>query len=457
MAVRATYYARVKLGPKRSLTPEGFLLCQDVPLARTGLMFYGPDETPIAPAKGDELGAVRITRGDDDLFNPITLGSANGKSVTINHPDEDVVPSNVKDLEVGVCIAPRRGEGALDDLMLGDLLLKAPDGIKAVQEQGLSEISLGYDADYEETGPGEGRQTNIIINHIALVEEGRCGPRCAIGDQKPQLTGETTMKTKNGKVVDFLMRAFKAKDTAEVEALANEVKDEMGGGDPDDGGTHIHLHTGEGGGDPGASTTQDDDQLQQFMQQNASEHGEFRAQIAALQQQVQALTGSTGEGGGKGEDDPMPAEAVDELPEDLREEASKAKDSAFFRDSFQDTIALAEILAPGISIPVYDSKAKPGATFKKICGFRRQALDTAYALPDNKALIDQILGGRKLDTQRMTCDAVRTLFRSAAAMKRVANNTPRGAPAGHTQDNASQAPLSIADVNRKNAEYWATH
>jgi len=56
----------------------------------------------------------------------------------------------------------------------------------------------------------------------------------------------------------------------------------------------------------------------------------------------------------------------------------------------------------------------------------------------------------------MTCDAVRTLFRSAAAIKKTANNN-----AGRTGDvsNSAQSagPLSLSELNKKNASYWANH
>ncbi len=448
-SVRASYYTTVKLGPKRSLTPEGFLLCEEVPLARTGMMLYGPNETPIKPGPD---GITKIFRDASDLFTSATLGSANGKSVTVDHPPEDVTPKNVKDLEVGVCLSPRRGDGAMDDLMLGDLLIKAPEGISAIQDKGIEEISLGYDADYEETGEGTGRQSGIIINHIALVEQGRCGPRCAIGDQ--QTVNKGASMAKKTKFVDFLMRAFKAKDAAEIEKLAEEAKDSLEEGDDGEGETHIHVHTN---GDPAPVDnvpTDDDDDLATFKEQNAAEHKEFRDRIEALEKAIAGGTGDTTDPEG------MPDEALDEFPDDLKEDAKKAKDSAHFRDSFQDTVAMAEILSPGIRVPTYDSASKPSTTYKKICGLRRQALDAAYASADTKSIIDTILGGKKLDTTRMTCDAVRTLFRSAAAMRRVANN---GA-AIRTGDNRGgaavagvQAPRTLADVNKANAEYWAKH
>jgi len=85
------------------MTPEGFLLCEDVPIARTGVMFYGPDETPIEANKD---GLVRIMREAEDVFSPETIASYHGKSVVDDHPNEDVTPLNWKELTVGVCMNP---------------------------------------------------------------------------------------------------------------------------------------------------------------------------------------------------------------------------------------------------------------------------------------------------------------------------------------------------------------
>ncbi len=43
------FYTVASLSPKRHMTPEGFLICEDVPVARIGEQIYGPDETPIQP------------------------------------------------------------------------------------------------------------------------------------------------------------------------------------------------------------------------------------------------------------------------------------------------------------------------------------------------------------------------------------------------------------------------
>jgi uncharacterized protein len=474
---RQSFYITEKLGPKQSLTPEGFLLCEEVPLARTGMMIYGPDETPI---KAGPDGIVRISREDADVFNETTIASALGKPVTNDHPDDDVTPESWKDLTHGVTINVRRGEGAMDDLLIGDLLITTPEGIKEVRDNGKIEISLGYEADYEETGPGMGRQTNIIINHIALVEQGRCGPRCAIGDRKPTLNkGDSMKKTPSkSKILDAMLRAFKAKDADEVEKIANEVADEVGTGEGD---THIHIHNGVSEGtvtgteddniDPKAGGTEGegratftDDQIKAHMDKNEAEHMEMFARIEELEKALAELAGQKAGGAQDDENEEAAAAAMDEepelkkamldeVPEEHKEEAAKAKDSAYLADSFQDTAALAEILVPGIRIPTYDRAAKPGQTFKKVCGLRRQALDLAYAQPDTRAILDDILDGKELDTKKMTCDAARTLFRSAASMKRNLNKSVKHG-AGTKDHGARKGPVTLAELNQLNAKRY---
>lgn len=468
-ASRYEFHTTEKLGPKQSTTPEGFLLCEEVALARTGMMVYGPDETPIEAGPD---GIVKIFREPEDIFTAITFASAQGKAVTNDHPDEDVTPENWRDLSHGMMLNIRRGEGAQDDLMLGDLLITTKEGIKQIRERGKIEVSLGYEADYEEIGPGAGKQTNLIINHIALVDQGRCGSRCAIADSK-HTTKDLSMsiKTKDKaarktKFIDLLMAAFKAKDSAEIEELAEKAADEMEE-DPtaSTGDTHIHIHNGESApatddenediptgdedpleGNTDPEDTQDDGEDSRWAE-NASEHADMIRRITALEAALGSATAADSE-------EELPAEAQDEFPDEVKEEASKAKDSAYFAESFQDTAALAEILVPGIRIPTYDRASKPVATFKAIANLRRQALDLAYAQPKTRGILDELLSGKDLNTKKMTCDAIRTLFRSAASMQRNANNSLRGT----AEDKQNQSPAgvtSIADLNRLNAERWA--
>jgi len=174
------FYVTEPLGPQQAFTPEGFLVVQNVPLARTGKQLYSDKEIPI---KGDAQGKIIIDRDPEEVFRPATIASLQGKPITLDHPMDDVNPDNYNDLAVGHVINPRRGTGVFDHLLIGDLLIHNKKAIEAIRNKLLREVSVGYRADYEETGDARGRQRNILCNHLALVKDGRCGPTCRIGDK----------------------------------------------------------------------------------------------------------------------------------------------------------------------------------------------------------------------------------------------------------------------------------
>jgi hypothetical protein len=104
---------------------------------------------------------------------------------------EPVGPANWNDLSIGYVSNPRRGTGTNDDLLFADLIFTSQKGIDAVQS-GKRAISVGYNAFYEQTAPGLGRQKDIHCNHVALVDEGRCGARCSIMDGRTVYTADLT-------------------------------------------------------------------------------------------------------------------------------------------------------------------------------------------------------------------------------------------------------------------------
>jgi hypothetical protein len=154
--------------------------CVGVPIARTGTQAYGPGETPIT---GDY---VQIDRDPEEVFSPDAINAIWGKPVCNDHPSDswggriDITPDNWRQLAVGSCTNPRQSD-VEPDLLIADLIIYDQSAIRDIQN-GKNQISCGYDADYESLGPGRGRQTNIRINHVALVDQGRCGFRCSIGD-----------------------------------------------------------------------------------------------------------------------------------------------------------------------------------------------------------------------------------------------------------------------------------
>jgi len=187
------FYVTEQLGRSQALTPEGFLIVRNAPLARTGIQLYSDKEIPLT---GDSDGHVLVTRDPNEVFAAQTIMSLHGKPVTMDHPSDNVTPENWKDLAVGYVVNPHRGTGVSDSLLLGDLVLTDPEAIKSVRDGDIRELSVGYDSSYTQTGPGRGRQHNIVCNHLALVETGRCGPVCRIGDSMPAVLQVTKPRKK---------------------------------------------------------------------------------------------------------------------------------------------------------------------------------------------------------------------------------------------------------------------
>ena len=176
------FFTVAKLSPHMDWTPEGYLLCKDVPIARTGTQLYRENEVPNLDA--DDDGWISVDREPSEVFHPDSLASFLGKPVTNDHPDDIVTPDNHDRLAIGTILDVRRGENSDHDLLFADLLFTSRKGIDLVR-RGKRAVSVGYDADYERVGRGQGRQRAIRVNHLALVDEGRCGARCTIMDGKP--------------------------------------------------------------------------------------------------------------------------------------------------------------------------------------------------------------------------------------------------------------------------------
>jgi hypothetical protein len=168
------------LGPRQKLTREGFLLCGGVPLARAGRQLYHASELPNL---GQRDGWISVAREPSEVFHPDSIRSFQGRPLVDEHPADVVDPDNHAGHAIGVVTNVRRGGPPDDDVLLGDLLVTARRGIALIRG-GKRAVSVGYSADYARDADGIVRQRNIVVNHVALVNEGRCGPRCSIGDSK---------------------------------------------------------------------------------------------------------------------------------------------------------------------------------------------------------------------------------------------------------------------------------
>ena len=159
-----------KISPHRYKTPEGYLVCTDCILSRTGKQTYRKNEVF---ADSEDESEIEVDRTEDEVFSNEALASFENKPLTIEHPDEDVNVGNYKEYAVGYVRDIRRGEDDGKPVMMGNIVITDEEAISDVENHKLEELSCGYDCDIEdEDNP---QQRNIRGNHVALCERGRAG------------------------------------------------------------------------------------------------------------------------------------------------------------------------------------------------------------------------------------------------------------------------------------------
>ncbi|MEQ1150804.1 DUF2213 domain-containing protein [Acinetobacter johnsonii] len=424
---RSNIYTTGQIGRTRETTPEGYLLCRDVPLARIGTLMYGDGEVPVT---ADNTGLILIQRGEDVLFDPKTIASAEGKPITDDHPEDWVGPKNWKELSKGSGHNIRRGEGIDSDLLIGDLLVTDKDTIDAVLE-GKVEISLGYDADYIEVSPGKGLQSNIVVNHIALVDKGRCGSRCSIGDSF------MSDKTKKKKIsfADRIRNLVKTKDAEEAEKLAKAVEDE-----------ELEIETKD---------SDDDEDLD-----GKTSDAAVNRQILKMLKTMDSRLGALEKKKTKDSDDPeKPTEDndnPDDDPEKTKDDILKAEPAGkadegvtHTGDSLKEVMVRAEILSPGIKLPPTIDSANNG---KAVVLAKRQALKAAMQTTDGQKAVAPFIGANaNIDTLPIqTLDAA---FIGASELIKQQNNL-KGVRSGITTRDFGRAAPTIDQINQRNRDFW---
>jgi hypothetical protein len=475
------FYTTTRLSENIHETPEGFLVCVGVPIARTGEMVYGPGETPIESGPD---GTVIITRSADEVFSPKTIASFEGKSFTVWHPGDFINPRNWRELTKGLLFHVRRGTGENENDLLSDILVTDIDAIEKVKA-GMREVSLGYDAEYVQTGIGRGIQKNILGNHCALVDEGRAGAAYAINDHKGK---GSTMKLRDrvksifGKAQDDAMKLV---DEAEktgvtVEEDDDEKEDIKSLAKTIDGLSRVVVKLNDKvdrvakrkTGDTATPPTQNqpgtavakDDEGEGGMAALTARLVKLEALVSKLAEKMSM--GADEEYGGD-DDEVADEEACDEDGDDDDEvtdgdddDDSKKKKMTGDRkakrkgpgdedededsdDDEEELAARVEILAPGMNARVKDAK--------------RKALIAAYQTKDGKKVIERFTGGRKPNFNDKSF--VQTVFVGAAeilasdrtdSFSRSKTSDGRG-----TKDPASFG-LSPDEVNKRNEAHYAS-
>ena len=164
--------ATIKLSEHKFKTAEGYLICKDAILSRTGKQQYMRSEV-FPEQESDEI--IDVDRFAKDVFDEKTMSSFENKPICIEHPDEDVGPENYADLAVGHVFNIHRGKAEGKDVMMGDLMITDTTAIEDIENGVRTDLSCGYDCDVVDDGKGNYYQTNIRGNHIALCEQGRAG------------------------------------------------------------------------------------------------------------------------------------------------------------------------------------------------------------------------------------------------------------------------------------------
>ena len=168
-------------------TEEGYL--RDTPVVTTvGIFEYNnPD------------GSVRRElRLPEHVFAPESLASYKGKPVIITHNAGEINVDNVQQEAIGTMLSDgiQDGDSVRVQIVIHDT--------KAMENSGLRELSLGYDLELDETPgtwngqPYDAVQTNIRINHLALVRQARAGNTARLNiDSRDNEEGGTLMDPEN--------------------------------------------------------------------------------------------------------------------------------------------------------------------------------------------------------------------------------------------------------------------
>jgi hypothetical protein len=403
------FYTTSNISNKIKETPEGFIICEEVKIARDGSLTYMRGETPIDVEEGQN---VTINRRPEDINNPLTIASFEGKPITLRHPtiidNEEVNPENFQKLVRGVVqnVRPLQENGI--GYLIADLLLMDAEAIRAVKEKELDEVSCGYESDYEQTAEGEGRQLNIKGNHLALVEAGRCGSECAITfDHLP-----TTIKKEGTQ-----MKEQKITMKEKVLTLFGKALDEAL---PEDK-------------DKEKDTDADPDKGKEESTADAKGLDALKSSVADLKKSLDEIKSMLKDKASDADADKDKDKDTDADPDKDKDKASDA-DKDKDKTADQETVARAEILVPSID--------------KTSDNLKQKALDAFTATADGKIIVASLLSGKTLDSSNLDM-----VFVSASEVVKAKRNTEQNKQAT-TLDKSEPAVMTASVMNERNAKKY---
>lgn len=183
--VRRRDCIRLDKDDRTYFTNEGYLVDHPIVTSCGIFEYVNPD------------GSVRRElRLPEHVFAEQSLKTYKGKPIIITHDAGVVNKENVDKEQIGTILSEGYQDG--DDVR-AEIIIHNTDAMK---DCGLKELSLGYNLDLiEEPGTWKGEpydaiQTNITINHLALVASARAGEQARLnidGSDEPELKGGKVM------------------------------------------------------------------------------------------------------------------------------------------------------------------------------------------------------------------------------------------------------------------------
>jgi hypothetical protein len=223
---RVAYFAE-HLSENIARTDEGYLICRNAVIGRSGFQTYKVKEltdpegllTPYAFQPDDTL---EVYRDPSEVFSAATMASFEGKTFTLTHPAELLQTINDNRYNQGHVQNVHKGSEALDDgnwPLLADIVVKGMEAIQAIDD-GQRELSCGYLYTLAKEGY-RWEQRNILGNHVALVPKGRAGNEARINDAAPESKERAPMKFNLKNLLGMGLKEF-AKD-AKPEELSEAI------------------------------------------------------------------------------------------------------------------------------------------------------------------------------------------------------------------------------------------
>jgi len=210
------------------ITSDGYMVTEAFAV-RTGVQLYtGKEVDPDGTLGLRDKAIVRVYRPEDEVRAPDSLTTFSHAPVTMGHPKEAVTADNWNKLAVGEVSTEAMWDGNRIKL---PLVIKDAAAVAAIQS-GTRQLSAGYtcvlDATPGVTSDGQdydAKQTNIRINHLAVVPNGRAG-NCQIGDEwgAAPIEKEVKMTTKHIAIGDSTAEVI-ATDADKITGHIKNIQD----------------------------------------------------------------------------------------------------------------------------------------------------------------------------------------------------------------------------------------